>query len=182
VGSRYLTDLADVCRRAGLVVVEVGGGPGQTGTQWKSRSRSSGGYDSGRPNHVMVHHTASGTGSDGWPDVNYCTFSDSDRPLCNLYLNRAGIVWVCAAGATNTNGKGHDPCGVTPNDSMNTHAIGIEAGADGTAAWPDQQQVAYQQLTQALCAAYGIPSGRIHAHHEWAPDRKVDPSGPSRWT
>jgi hypothetical protein len=175
MGSRYLTDLANVCRNAGLTVQEEPG--------WQTRARGSGGYNSGYPNHVMVHHTASGKSSDGQPDVNYMCYSDSDRPLANLYLNRAGKVWIMAAGATNTNGSGRDPCGAIANDSMNSSAIGIEAGNDGVGEpWPTAQQDAYVKLCKALCDHYGIPNNRIHAHFEWAPDRKVDNAGPSRWS
>lgn len=174
MGSRYLTDLADVCRRTGYPVIEEGG--------WQTRARGSGGYDSGRPNHIMVHHTASGPSSDGWPDVNYCTYGDEDAPLCNLYLARDGTIWVCAGGATNTNGSGHDPCGVTADDSMNSSAIGIEAGNDGVGErWPDVMLDSYARLCAELCDAYGIPNGRIHAHFEWAPTRKTDPAGPDRY-
>jgi hypothetical protein len=173
MGGRYLTDLADVLRRAGLTVTEVDG--------WQTRSRSSGGYDSGRPTHVMVHHTASGPSSDGWPDVNYMTYSSDNRPVANLYVNRAGAWWVMAAGATNTNGKG-GPVDGCPADSMNTHAIGIEAGNNGTGEpWPPAQQEAYTTAVAALCDAYDIPTGRVLSHAEWAPDRKIDPAGPSRW-
>ena len=130
----------------------------------------------------MIHHTASPPSADGWDDVNYCTFHDDDAPLCNLYLGRSGQVWVCAAGATNTNGSGRDPCGVTPDDSMNSHAIGIEAGNDGKGeTWPDAQLDAYTRLATALCDHYGFGVGRIHGHAEWAPDRKVDPAGPPRY-
>ena len=175
MGSRYLTDLATVCRNAGLVVQEENG--------WQSRSRGSGGYDSGRPTHVMVHHTASNPSSDGQSDVNYCCYNSADRPLANLYLSRTGKVWIMAAGATNTNGKGHDNWGGgVPNDSMNTHAIGIEAANTGTGEpWPQVQQDAYVKMTKALCSAYGIPNNNIREHAEWAPDRKIDPAGPSQW-
>ena len=175
MGSRYLTDLADVLRAAGLDVIEMDG--------WKNRARGSGGYDSGRPNHIMVHHTASGASSDGWPDANYCTLNDDDAPLCNLYLNRAGSVWVCAAGATNTNGSGTDPCGVTNKDSMNSSAIGVEAGNVGTGAevWPAPQMDAYLVVCRALGGAYGIPDSRIHGHVEYSPGRKIDPAGPDRY-
>jgi hypothetical protein len=173
MGSYYLTDLADVCRAAGLSVTEVDG--------WPTRARGSGGYNTGSPNHVMVHHTASGPSSDGWPDVNYCTYGDSDAPLCNLYLGRSGQVWVCAGGATNTNGSGQDPCGATADDSMNSAAIGIEAGNDGQGEhWADAQLGAYTRLCSALCEHYGIPTSRIHAHFEWT-SRKVDPAGPDRY-
>jgi hypothetical protein len=173
MGARWLTDLADVCRAAGLVVYEVDG--------WQDRSRSSGGFDAGYPDHVMCHHTASGPSSDGWPDVNYMCYSSDIRPVANLYLSRAGEVWAMAAGATNTNGQGADPCGAVADDSMNTAAVGIEAGNDGVGeAWPPAQQDAYIVLVAALCAAYGIDAGRVHSHAEWT-DRKIDPAGPSRW-
>jgi len=102
--------------------------------------------------------------------------------VANLYLSRSGKVWIMAAGATNTNGQGHDPCGLTPNDSMNTHAIGIEAANNGTGEpWPTVQQDIYVRLVNVLCGHYGIPVGRVHSHFEWAPDRKIDPAGQSRY-
>src|SRR5262245_4663827 len=181
MSGRYLTNLADVCRGAGLAVVEVGGGPSVVGPDWQWRARSSGGFASGRPSHVMIHHTASGAGSDGWPDVNYCTFSSDNRPVCNLYLARTGWVWVCAAGATNTNGKG-GPIDNVAQDQMNTSALGIEAGNDGVGeSWPEPMQQAYVRLVRALIGAYAIPVGHCRSHREWAPDRKKDPAGGSRW-
>jgi hypothetical protein len=174
MGDRYLTDLADVCRRVGVPVHEVDG--------WQTRARGSGGYEAGRPDHVIVHHTASGPSSDGWPDVNYCTYGDEDAPLCNLYLSRVPELYVCAAGATNTNGAGYDPCQMIPDDSMNSHAIGIEAGNNGTGeAWPDPMLDAYLQLCRVLCDAYNIPVSAVHSHWEWAPTRKNDPAGGPRW-
>ena len=174
MGSRWLTDLADVCRSAGWPVFEVDG--------WQTRARGSGGYEPGRPTHCVVHHTASGPSSDGWPDVNYLCYGDEDAPLANLYLDRQGAIYVCAAGATNTNGTGQDPCGLIPDDSMNSHAVGIEAGNNGTGEpWPQAQQDAYVALCAALCAAYGIGYEQVHSHAEYAVGRKIDPAGPSRW-
>ena len=178
--GRWLTDLADVMRTTGYPVTEVDG--------WQQRSRGgaggrqTNGYQSGAPNHVMVHHTASGPSSDGWPDVNYCTFNDDDAPLCNLYLGRTGEIWVCAAAATNCNGSGEDPCGLIGDDTMNANAIAIEAGNNGTGeTWPDAQLDSYVALCAALCAAYDIDNHRIHAHFEWCPGRKFDPAGPDRY-
>jgi hypothetical protein len=166
--------MAQVLRDAGLDVIEVDG--------WETRARGSGGYESSRPDHIACHHTASPPSSDGWPDSDYCTFGDDDAPLTNLYVNRGGTVWVCAAGATNTNGSGHDPCGHIPEDTLNTHAIGIEAGNNGVGeVWPDAQLDAYVVMCAALCRAYGIPVGRIHSHQEYAPTRKSDPAGPPRY-
>ena len=59
MGDRWLTDLADVLYGAGLAVAEVDG--------WQYIARSSGGYSSGLPNHVMAHHTVSGRRRTGGP-------------------------------------------------------------------------------------------------------------------
>ena len=170
MGSRYLTDLGDVLRRAGLTVIELDG--------WQTRARGSGGYDDGRPSVVMVHHTASPPSSSGEPDALYCALYDEDAPLSNLCLDRDGVWWILAAGATNTNGAGGPLAGV-PVDSMNSHAIGIEANGGYGDAWPAVQTNAYVAGVAALCQAYGI--GDVFAHFEWAPSRKIDPAGPSPW-
>lgn len=175
MGSRYLTDLADVIRAAGLAVREYSG--------WQTRARGSGGYDSGRPTHVMVHHTASPPSWSGQRDADYCTVQDSDAPLANLCLDRDGVVWVLAAGATNTNGKGRDTWGGgVPDNSMNSYAIGIEANGGYGSSWPPAQCDAYVALVDALCRTYGIPNNNVRGHVEWAPDRKIDPAGVSPWS
>jgi len=176
MGSRYLTDLAAVLRAYGLTVHEQDG--------WQNRARGSGGYEPGRPTHVMVHHTASGPSSDPYGDVSYITSGADAAPLANLYLSRTGQVWVIAAGATNTNGSGSDSWGGgVPVDSMNTHAIGIEAANAGTGEpWPQAQTDAYLTICRALCAAYSIPNPHhVRGHAEWSPGRKIDPAGPPRW-
>ncbi|RPH33804.1 MAG: N-acetylmuramoyl-L-alanine amidase [Chloroflexi bacterium] len=170
MGDRYLTDLTDVLRAAGLPVIELDG--------WRTRARGSGGYDPGKPTHVMVHHTASTPSSSGEGDAWYCAEGDEDAPLSNLCLDRDGVWWVLAAGATNTNGKGGPLDGV-PADSMNTYAIGVEANGGYGETWPDAQTDSYLAGVAALCDHYGLAYVRGHA--EWAPDRKVDPAGPSPW-
>jgi N-acetyl-anhydromuramyl-L-alanine amidase AmpD len=171
----YLTNLADVIRRAGLNVREEPG--------WQTRARRSGPYANGRPTHVMVHHTASYQSSDGQRDVNYMCYTSSYRPIANLYLDRSGTVWVLAAGATNTNGVGTDTWGGgVPNDSMNLYAISIEGANNGRGEpWPKVQTDAYVQLVAALCNQYNIPVSHVRAHAEWSPGRKIDPAGPSPW-
>lgn len=172
MGARYLLDLADVCRRTGHPVIEVDG--------WENNARGSGGYDSGYPNHIIVHHTASNASSDGWQDVNYMAYGHPDSPVGNLYLSRDGTVYVMAAGAANTNGTGQDPCGLVPDDSMNSRSLAIEAANNGVGEpWPAVQQDCYRKLCKVLMEAYFINIGQLHAHFEWAPSRKIDPAGQS---
>ena len=172
MGSRYLDSLATVCRSAGLVVHEVDG--------WERRARGSGGYDNGRPTHLMAHHTASNPGSDPDGDVAYITSGSENAPLANLYLSRSGEVWVIAGGATNTNGSGSAPWpGGCPDDQMNTHAIGIEAANNGVGEpWPQAQQTAYVALCAALCAAYDISPDLVRAHLRVGPRPQDRPGRP----
>lgn len=173
MSGRYLTDLADVLRAAGLTVVEVDG--------WKTRARSSGGYVNDRPTHLMVHHTASPRRTDGQRDVDYICYGSPVKPVANIYTDRQGVVWVCAAGATNTNGKGGPLDGV-PADSMNLYAIANEIANDGVGEpYPAAQQQSVLTSSAAICRRYGIGVGHVRAHFEWAPTRKIDPSGPSMW-
>ena len=171
-GGRFLTDLADVLRGAGLTVEEHDG--------WQQRHRSSGGYNGG-PVGIIVHHTASPASWDGQRDVDFIAVGCDVAPMANLYLDRKGRWWVLAAGASNTNGKG-GPWGPLPLDSANSRVIGIEAGNDGVGeVWPDVMQDSYVAGVAALASHYGVDTGNVLAHHEWAPARKVDPAGPSRF-
>jgi len=96
MNGEALTWLPDVLRAAGLTVVEQDG--------WENRSRSSGGFINGAPFAVFWHHTASKTSPEN--DAEYMSHGSDSRPIANLMIDRTGKVWVLAAGATNTNGKG----------------------------------------------------------------------------
>jgi N-acetylmuramoyl-L-alanine amidase/LysM domain len=172
-GGRVLFDLADVLRRAGLQVREVDG--------WEQRQRSGTGYGQADPTGIIVHHTASPSGWNGQPDVDRLAFECDVAPMSNLYLDRGGQWWVLAGGATNTNGTG-GPWGPIPQDSANSRVIGIEAGNNGIGEpWPTVMQDAYVAGVAALADAYGVEAGNILSHQEWAPTRKIDPAGPSRF-
>lgn len=170
MGSRYLTRLADALRAAGLDVVEVDG--------WQYRARSSGGYDGDRPWVVMWHHTASQTTPEN--DVAYIVSGNPDAPIANLYLARDGTVYVCAGGATNTNGKGGPVTvsrGTVPADSMNTYAVGVEMANSGVGeVWPQAQIDAAFTLSLAVTNALGLSPLDALGHVDWSPGRKIDPA------
>ena len=170
MGANYLTNLANWCRDEGLMVVEQGG--------WQHRARSSGGYDDGKPWCIMWHHTASDTSPAN--DANYMCFGSPDAPIANLLLARNGEVWVLAGGATNTNGKGGPwtgSKGTVPADSMNTHAISIEAANNGVGEqWPQAQIDAFFRLNNMLAHRLGLSPDDCCTHQVYAPDRKIDPA------
>lgn len=167
----YLTDLAAVLRVAGLDVVELDG--------WATRARSTGGYDGG-PWCLMLHHTASG--GDGAADAHYCSFVDDDRPVCNLVIGRDGVVHVCAAGATNCNGKGGPyrlaDGRTVAQDQMNLRAVAVELSNGGTGmTYPAVQIAAMFAVWAAVADAYlGGVLDLAAQHVDWAPGRKIDPA------
>lgn len=167
MSGRYLTDMADVLRRAGCSVVEVDG--------WQKRARNSGGFANGRPVCVMWHHTASQTTAEN--DVRYIISADT-APIANLYIARNGDVWVIAAGATNTNGKGQSlrfSRGTVPADKMNEWAIGMEFANSGVGEAYSQTQIdAGFRASLALCDAYGLAPDDVANHADYAPGRKID--------
>lgn len=170
-GPIWLTGMADILRYVGLDVIEMDG--------WQTRSRSSGGY-ADWPLCVMWHHTASGINSDGYPDASYIANGDENSPISNLYIDRGGSVWVIAAGATNTNGKGQSIAfsrGTVPADGMNTRALGIECGNNGVGEfWPEAQINAMFRTNIAMNLWFGNRVDDLSTHNFYAPDRKIDPA------
>jgi hypothetical protein len=133
---------------------------------------------------IVVHHTASSTSTAN--DCNYMWLNSTIAPIGNIYLARDGEVIIGAAGASNTAGKGGPRTtskGTIPLDSANSRTINIEAGNNGVGEpWPLIQQDTYVALVKALCDGYDFnPSLDVMGHCEWAPGRKIDPAGQSRW-
>lgn len=166
--GRYLTDMANVLRAAGVNVVEVDG--------WQTRARSSGGYADGRPTCVMWHHTASQASPAN--DVAYIISADT-APISNLYLARDGTAHVCAAGASNTNGKGgpfNVSRGTVPADRMNEFAVSIEMANSGVGEpWPQIQIDAAFRASLALTDYLGLLPTDVGTHVAWT-SRKIDPA------
>ena len=172
MSGRYLTDLADVLRAAGCTVVEQDG--------WQTRARSSGGFSGDRPWCVMWHHTASSATASAESDATYMSYNADAKPIANLLIARDGVVWVLAAGGTNTNGSGNLQTfsrGTVPTDSMNTHAIGMEIQNTGTGqAYTAECINAAFAASLACCAAYGLMPDDVCTHAQYAPSRKIDPA------
>jgi hypothetical protein len=171
-----LTDLADVCRRSGLKVVEIDG--------WASRGYA--GQSLVDVAGVLWHHTATGRAafaSSDAPTLGMCVNGRSDLPgpLCNLVLGRSGTVYVVAAGVANHAGVGSAP-GI-PTDAGNHYLIGIEMESSGVTPWdwtPEQIDAA-PRLGAALESGYlqGRPEDlRLQlAHFEYSSAGKIDPAG-----
>jgi hypothetical protein len=170
MGSLWLTSTADWLRAAGVHVVEYDG--------WKTRARSSGGYEPGRPHCVMWHHTASATSPAN--DCNYMCHGADARPVANVLIARDGAVWLMAAGATNTNGSGRSISfsrGTVPTDSMNSYAFGMEIANNGVGEdYPQAQVDAAFRVSNTMNARLGNQPGDVSTHQFYAPDRKVDPA------
>lgn len=160
-----LTGMVDALRSAGLPVVETPG--------WRGRGHGPMADVRG----VTCHHTASGRGTgttlglstvrDGRPDL--------PGPLAQLYLNRAGVFYVIAAGLCYHAGASQRP------DQTNAHRIGIEALAAGDGwelDWPRVQMDAYARGCRALADHYGFPISEVRGHKETCSPagRKTDPT------
>ncbi len=176
-GGRYLLEMADVLRNAGLAVEECDG--------WERRARKTGGLVEG-PLAIIVHHTTSGPSRDAGDEANTLAKTARDRkgrlvaPLANLFLDRRGKWWVLAAGGANTNGTG-GPWGPLPVDRANTRVIGIEAANNGVGEpWSGSMQDSYVSGVAALADQYDIETSHVLGHSEWT-RRKIDPAGPSRF-
>jgi hypothetical protein len=173
MGSIWLHNLPDALENLRYVSFFKG---------WESRCRSSGGYNALMG--IVAHHTASSTSA--YNDTNYMWNNSPTKPVGAIYLARNGEIIVGAAGATNCAGRGGPRTvsrGTIAKDTANSNTISIEAGNAGTGEpWPKVQQDAYVALVAALCEYYHLdPPRDVMAHHEWAPDRKIDPAGNSRY-
>lgn len=172
----YYTDIDAVLRAAGLTVAE-----NQYNAGWQTRARSSGGFPS-PPLCVFWHHTASSTSIEN--DLAWQCGGCDDAPVGNMTIDRDGIVWIVAAGASNCAGKGGPASfsrGTIPADSGNTRGWNIEVANNGVGEpWPQAQIDAYFVASNALNAHFGNQPTDVISHalgdgDGWT-DRKIDPA------
>jgi hypothetical protein len=175
MGSLYY-DLVSIIRNAGGQVQE-----NSITNGWQKRARSSGGF-SAPPICVFWHHTASQTSVEN--DLNYMIKTCSDKPVGNLLIDRSGIAWPIAGGASNCAGKGNQmqfSRGVGSANNGNVWGFQIEVANNGVGeAWPQAQIDAFFLISNALNAFVGNQPSDITSHAlgkgNGYTDRKIDPA------
>lgn len=160
---------------------------------WLTRGRHSGGFDSVKG--FAVHHGATPLSASLADSVRYCTKVAQFAPIGNGTFTRDAdgpkvVLW--AGLASNTLGKGGprwSTRGVIPLDSGNANTVNFEAENNGVnEPWSDET---CDMMVRTYCACIewanaetpgpALGPGDIFAHFEWAPGRKIDPAGPSRF-
>jgi hypothetical protein len=170
--SLYYVELPDILADVGVQV-----GVNSINAGWETRSRSSGGFPA-PPLAVFWHHTASQTSIEN--DLQWQCHNCPDKPVGNMTIDRNGVVWPVAAGASNCAGKGGPASfsrGTIPLDKGNTMGWNIEVANNGVGEpWPVAQIDAYFSASNALNYHFGNHPTDVITHHEWAPTRKIDPA------
>lgn len=176
VTQRFLTDLADVLRNAGLRVVEIDG--------WKTRGRppETGEFD---PRGILQHHTGARDAdvTSTMDDHDYAVWlatvgrPDLPPPLCQISTGRDGTIYVCAAGRANHAGVAK-ASGPMPSGDGNALYIGNENQNTGTEGWGSKQLAAMILADVAISKAYGFPADHTRAHWETSVTGKWDPGDP----
>lgn len=161
----------DILRSAGLKVKVHSG--------WLTRGRP-GGLN---PTGVLCHHTATGPNSSDSNVLNLLIRGRSDLagPLCNLGLDRDGVVHIIAAGRANHAGRAKASGSMAAASSGNGVYIGIEAFNAGTGEkWNKKQYDAYVLLCAVLSVKItGNSVNTVRAHRETSVTGKIDPFGPT---
>jgi hypothetical protein len=153
---------------------------------WRSRGRpaSTGSF---APEGVLCHHTASPAGCSDRTDLQCILAGNAEAPgpIAQMYIGRAGNVYLVAAGRANHGGKGMRPGIDGSCADMNAALLGIEAGNSGVGErWPDVQTAIYGAVVAALCAYYGWNiTDDVYLHATTGPpnggcNSKIDPAGP----
>jgi len=176
VSGLYYTDMLTVLRAAGLVCKENAITAG-----WQNRARSSGGFPA-VPVCVFWHHTASQATPEN--DLNYMIRNSPSRPVGNMLIDRQGVCWPVAAGASNCAGKGGPMTfsnGSIPLDMGNTRGWQIEVANSGLGEpWPQVQIDAFFKASNAMNKRFGNKPTDITSHARGAGDgytsRKIDPA------
>lgn len=175
----WLTDLADILRKAGVPVKEMVYEQGKRkGMHWKQVGFNNRGLSEFRG--IMWHHDASPPG-DSPGALSWCMYWANDNgydltPAASIWVDRYGTWWIYAAGLSNHAGRGSSP--LAPNNTGNQYFLGIETDHGMNEVWPDRQINSLRVGTAAIMRAYKLdPLKALEFHKSYAPGRKPDPDG-----
>jgi hypothetical protein len=144
---------------------------------------------------VVLHHTASSSGTSPKSDADYCTSGASDAPLYNVLVDRNGEAWVLARKKSNSSGKISGTAlnevlagkagatsaaarGLSDTTSANDRLWAVSAQNNGTGEhWSDALN-----RGMAICAAValeclGLESAGYVTQHRVLTARKIDCCG-----
>lgn len=174
--SRLLKALRD----EGLVVHEV--------RNWRTHHRNSKG-PWGPMHGVMIHHTVT-EGTANSVDICYEGHASLPGPLCHGVIDKKGEIHLVGNGRANHAGLGDgevlraviNESELPPDNDADTdgnrHFYGFECInlGDGKDPWPEEQKLAIEKVSAAICRAHGWNERSVIGHKEWQPG-KVDPRG-----
>ncbi len=127
------------------------------------------------PRAGVAHHTA-GRCPRGSYQIVIHGRTGLPGPLCHVYIDCEGTIYVVAAGRAN-----HAGTGQYRELSGNTYFFGIEPEHIGSASvpWPPKQMAAYILVMAVVMKKLGRDGSWVCAHREYAtpPGRKSDPAG-----
>ena len=154
----YQTGIPAALRKYGLTVELVRG--------WETRGSSA-----FSPKGVVCHWTAGPLRGDR-PSLRVVINGRPDLPgpLCQVFLTRAGVAVVVAAGRAQ-----HAGSGGWRGLSGNAAVFGIEAES-ARGEWTDAQRWAYPRVVAALADLAGFDTSMVCGHSEWT-TRKSDVNG-----
>ncbi|WP_309029155.1 N-acetylmuramoyl-L-alanine amidase [Streptomyces alfalfae] len=173
---------AALLRAEGLAVVEVG--------DWEDHNRNHKG-PWGPVHGVMVHHTVTDAARHDTVGICRKGYSTLPGPLCHGVITKDGRVHLVGYGRANHAGNGDDDvlraviaerATLPPDNEANTdgnrHFYGFECEnrGDGKDPWPEEQLLAIEKVSAAICRYHGWSERSVIGHLEWQPG-KVDPRG-----
>jgi hypothetical protein len=172
--------LVEILRAEGVTVHEV--------RSWRTHNRNHKG-PWGPVNGVMIHHTVT-SGTDASVRICYDGYAGLPGPLCHGVIDKKGHVHLVGNGRANHAGSGDSdvlaavvaeralPADNEADTDGNRHFYGFECInlGDGKDPWPDEQLLAIERVSAAICRHHGWSERSVIGHLEWQPG-KQDPRG-----